>query len=560
MLILCIIVFSSCAAKITFDIGDATLVSGETEQIYNEEVPLIPPVVEKEGYVFDGWDPDPSAVTGKTTIIPKWKKANTITFDPNGGIAADTSLLEQTVPEGTPAKEPSLTREGYHFAGWNNDFSSPTSDMTVTAVWKKIHKVTFDTDGGEADGNVELVQYVIDGENAALPTVTKRNYNFVSWDSDATNIKGDTVIKAKWERKTFTGSELYKLISPATVEIETFRLEGGDSVSIGSGFFIDDHGTLLTNYHVITEARVIKATTADEKEYNVPTVIAYDKEKDIAILKADIGSDKVDYIDMAPSVPETGEVVYALGSSLGLTGTFSSGIVSYANRDIDGVKFIQTSAPISEGNSGGPLVTEQGYVVGINSASYTEGQNLNLAIEISQYKTLQNRNMTVQQFFDSEATIRWWIGEKKVMETAASSGNGQIIYNGDTVTAVLNGRYDKDIFMTEISPSTDYVVLIILTRFDIPIEDITGFQFTPFASKDDTINSAVSIKKEFCMDNIIKYEDGTELYMFAIAIPAADIGNYKNIGVIAQSTDNLNYEVFFWMTTQEQLLELASKQ
>ena len=79
----------------------------------------------------------------------------------------------------------------------------------------------------------------------------------------------------------------------------------------------------------------------------------------------------------------TGETIYVLGSSLGLTGTFSEGLVSTAERNVNNIHYIQISAPISHGNSGGPVVNAMGQVVGIASAGFEEGQNLNLALPIS---------------------------------------------------------------------------------------------------------------------------------------------------------------------------------
>ena len=86
---------------------------------------------------------------------------------------------------------------------------------------------------------------------------------------------------------------------------------------------------------------------------------------------------------MRTDLLQTGETVYALGSSLGLADSFSDGIISANQREIGGQIFIQTTAPISHGNSGGPLIDKYGKVVGITTARIETGQNLNLAVPIS---------------------------------------------------------------------------------------------------------------------------------------------------------------------------------
>ena len=127
----------------------------------------------------------------------------------------------------------------------------------------------------------------------------------------------------------------------------------------------------------------------------------YDKVLDLAIVQADIQGNA--YLEFSKHPVATGETIYALGSSQGLTSTFSSGIVSTASRTIEGVNYIQTTAPISQGNSGGPLVDPYGEVVGVNSMTLTTGQNLNFAIDIHELEKLtQERNLSLAQIYELE--------------------------------------------------------------------------------------------------------------------------------------------------------------
>lgn len=183
-----------------------------------------------------------------------------------------------------------------------------------------------------------------------------------------------------------SSEEIYKKISPSVVEVtskglvitDTFDMYAG---ATGTGFFIDEDGTVVTNYHVIENANTATITTSDGVIYNVDGVYAYDKTEDVAILKTSC-KNSVPVI-VRKSKVESGEKVYAIGSSLGLTGSFSEGMISNPDRYIDEIKYIQFSAPISHGNSGGPLIDSRGRIVGITSAYIEGGQNINLAKEIA---------------------------------------------------------------------------------------------------------------------------------------------------------------------------------
>ncbi|MDW7674339.1 MAG: stalk domain-containing protein [Bacillota bacterium] len=153
----------------------------------------------------------------------------------------------------------------------------------------------------------------------------------------------------------------------------------------GSGSIISADGLILTNYHVIegiTDAVVI---LENETSYPVEGVVYYSVEKDVAILK--IAAENLPYLPLGNSDSlELGEDIAAIGSPLGLQNSISTGIVSGLNRISDGQKFIQISAPISPGNSGGALLNYYGQLVGIPTWQYIYGQNLNMAIPINEIK------------------------------------------------------------------------------------------------------------------------------------------------------------------------------
>ena len=128
------------------------------------------------------------------------------------------------------------------------------------------------------------------------------------------------------------------------------------------------------------------------------SVLGYDADRDLAVLATGC-TQSIPLTFRAGSV-KTGEKVYAIGSSRGLTASFSDGIVSAVDRNVNGNVYIQTTAPISNGNSGGPLVDAKGEVVGVICSSFENGQNLNLAIPVDAINKLSlNNGVTLDTLF-----------------------------------------------------------------------------------------------------------------------------------------------------------------
>lgn len=179
-----------------------------------------------------------------------------------------------------------------------------------------------------------------------------------------------------------TAAQIYEKCSPAVFFIAVYD-SNGNALATGSGFFIDSNGTAVTNFHVIEKAYYAKVKTIDGKIMNVLGVYSVDTVNDLAIIKVD-GSG-FSYLETADSDKlVTGATVYAIGNPKGLESTLSQGLISHMNRKINGVNFIQTSAQISAGSSGGALIDVYGRVVGITTGQFRDGQNLNLAVPINQ--------------------------------------------------------------------------------------------------------------------------------------------------------------------------------
>lgn len=141
----------------------------------------------------------------------------------------------------------------------------------------------------------------------------------------------------------------------------------------GAGFIINSNGTIVTNNHVVKDEKSITVTLSNGDTY-AAKIIGTDPKSDLAVIKIDAGH-PLPYVELGDSknvIP--GQWVVAMGDPFGLGNTVTAGIVSALGRDIgDGPydRFIQTDAPINEGNSGGPLFNQQGQVIGVNTAILT---------------------------------------------------------------------------------------------------------------------------------------------------------------------------------------------
>ena len=331
-------------------------------------------------------------------------KKYTVTFDPNGGELVSGSLT-QTVKEGESAQAPEVSW-GDRVLVWEGDYSNITADTTVKADWLEWYTVTFDLDGGELVSG-EAEQLILEGEDAVPPQVTNGKRE-LAWEGSYTNITEDTVIRAKWSKVPMSTVDLAEYVQQRTVTVNVKMLNGNSGT--GSGFFIDDKGTIVTNFHVIDLAEDITVEVHGGASYPVKRVIDFSNTHDLAILQIDMKD--TPFLELAADPVRTGEKVFAVGSSLGtLTGSFSDGIVSSISRDYGMVDCIQMTTPISPGNSGGPLVNEYGEAVGINTASFIRGENLNLAIKVSELDTLaRDKNWTVKEFkewYEQESSLCW---------------------------------------------------------------------------------------------------------------------------------------------------------
>ncbi|MBQ7566117.1 MAG: trypsin-like peptidase domain-containing protein [Oscillospiraceae bacterium] len=270
-----------------------------------------------------------------------------------------------------------LTKEAYSKNGTELDLSGGDKSATATPS-----RQTLQIDGRTVTG---LSVYNIGGNNYFKLRDLGDALGFgVDYDEATRTAMIDSTGSSPVPQTgaKLTAKEIYQKCSPAVFYIEVYDA-GGTPVSSGSGFFISSGGAAVTNYHVIDGAYSAKILRADNGAVSdVEGVYDYSEETDWAVLKVK-GSGFPYLTAGSASTVVGGAAAYAIGSPKGLDNTISDGIISNPSRQIDGVTYIQTSAAISHGSSGGALLNEYGEVIGITSAGIESGENIGFALPIS---------------------------------------------------------------------------------------------------------------------------------------------------------------------------------
>jgi serine protease Do len=189
-----------------------------------------------------------------------------------------------------------------------------------------------------------------------------------------------------------TVREMVNELGEAVVQVRT-------PSGLGSGYFINEEGYLITNFHVIEGETQIsievyhqKNGQLDRKSYKQVRIVAMNKFVDLALLKVDDKDAPLfAWVLLGESDPlAVGERVFAIGSPLGLERTVTEGILSTKTRQIQGELYLQTTAQINPGNSGGPLFNMRGEVVGVTNMKLAFGEGLGFAIPVESVKYFLN--------------------------------------------------------------------------------------------------------------------------------------------------------------------------
>ena len=204
-----------------------------------------------------------------------------------------------------------------------------------------------------------------------------------------------------------TAVEIFNKVSPSVVVVRVYN-EKGRCFAFGSGVVLPG-GDVATNYHVVEKAASIKVRKGG-KDY--PALIRYgDRDRDVCTLS--VSGIK------SPAVPvgstknlKVGSRVYAIGTPEGLELTLSEGIIS-GLRSVEGGQYLQITAPISHGSSGGGLFDEQGRLIGLTTSSKAEGQQLNFAVPVEWIGELSTKNKKGVQ---TEETYVAWLNKAILLE------------------------------------------------------------------------------------------------------------------------------------------------
>ena len=210
-------------------------------------------------------------------------------------------------------------------------------------------------------------------------------------DQDAAKAKdgaaADTKDKGLWseaELKETTVKDAVEHVSEAVVLVKT-------PSGLGSGFIIREDGHVITNSHVVQgEAQItvtvfrMKDGQFEKKQFEKVKIIAVNSEVDLALLKIDdeeLKGEKLKKVTIGNiDTLKVGQTVFAVGAPQGMERSVSQGIVSIKNREQGGMVYIQTTAALNPGNSGGPLFNSKGEVIGVNSWKRLFSEGLNFAI------------------------------------------------------------------------------------------------------------------------------------------------------------------------------------
>lgn len=188
-------------------------------------------------------------------------------------------------------------------------------------------------------------------------------------------------------------SAVYAKVLPSVVVIEVAR--SGDAFGLGSGVIVSADGLIATNHHIIKDAIGARVNIRNGDIFEDVTIVDYDERKDMALIK--IKGANLPAATLANSDEiKIGAVVHVIGAPRGLEGTLSSGIISGIRRaeeispDYSGFRLLQFTAPISPGNSGGPILDEAGRLIGIVCAYKPDGQNLNFGVPANYLAGMMN--------------------------------------------------------------------------------------------------------------------------------------------------------------------------
>lgn len=296
--------------------------------------------------------------------------------------------------------------------------------------------------------------------------------------------------------------------------------------SIGTGFFMEPD-VILTNYHVIEGATELTIERFDGSVANVTQVMGYDEGLDIAILKVDCKGEPLPFNTHGISI---GEKTYAIGNSLGITFTFSDGIVTNKNQKHNDADVLLTNTAISQGNSGGPLFNEYGEVMGLTTAYYIEGQNLNIVVEIDQVDLVDISDpMSAAEFIKGT-----YASEDSITENSddnSSAETAQYIPMDAPAYGELEGGEIVDYYRIEIPVSATYYFSYYVDSSYYTVLGMFDSDMEPFGT--------FEVEEDGEVEEAYVYLDAGTYYVVAVETEDAEIpeGYYVEYGFMYEFSE-----------------------
>ena len=256
---------------------------------------------------------------------------------------------------------------------------------------------------------------------------------------------------------------VYEQVNRSVANISTKGVREGDffffevpTEGAGSGSVLDKSGHVLTNFHVIEDARQIEVTLFDGSAH-AAKLVGHDAASDVAVLKIPAPADRLFPVTLGDSSRlKVGQRVFAIGNPFGLERTLTTGIISSLNRRIPGREgrtlksLIQTDAAINPGNSGGPLLDSHGRLIGMNTAIASRtGQNTGVGFAIP----VSSISRIVPQLVEKGRVIRPDVGIAKVYEGEQGLMIAEVAPRGPAEQAGLQG---PRVYRRQRGPFTEY--------------------------------------------------------------------------------------------------------
>ncbi|HEY9062335.1 MAG TPA: DUF5050 domain-containing protein [Pseudobacteroides sp.] len=305
----------------------------------------------------------------------------------------------------------------------------------------------------------------------------------------------------------------------AVAYIKTFD-EDGNPIGYGSGFNIDSSGIIVTNFHVIKGAYSIKCTLSDKLTFDVKNVLNYSSIRDIAILQLD-GASNLPVVKLgSSSAAELAESVVAIGNPMDFQNTVSTGVISGV-RTIFGVNYIQTTASISPGSSGGPLFNMRGEVVGMTTFMLVGTQNINFAVPVDDVKKLFPSSvlMPVQGIAEIESSI--YESEPNDLKERANPVKYEINISGK-----LKDKKDKDYLSLEVDKPGKILVTAIISTSG---EKTKGVNMVLLDKDGNEVSKAQQLS-EFGEDFLdLKADVGSGTYYLVVKAADTSDDNLKSV-------------------------------